>query len=167
MNETIKETIGCDLGDRQSELCILTGSGTEQVLTRPKAVKTTQAGVRGFFEGRARAHVVIEVGTHSRWVSELLEELGHQVTVANPRKVKLIKTWVDDRGGAVKPMAPNLYRAIIDEAHKQNLRVAVGVINRRERSSIGFRLELRVHASPPTVAPTEMPPSTSNSWPVT
>ena len=42
-----------------------------------------------------------------------------------PRRVKLIKTWVDDRGGAVKKMAPELYTAIIDEAHKNNLRVAV------------------------------------------
>ena len=42
-----------------------------------------------------------------------------------PRKVKLIKTWVDDRGGAIKPLSPDLYRAIIDEAHKNNLRVAV------------------------------------------
>jgi imidazolonepropionase-like amidohydrolase len=42
-----------------------------------------------------------------------------------PRKLKLIKTWVDDRGGAIKPLSPELYRAIIDEAHKNNLRVAV------------------------------------------
>jgi len=42
-----------------------------------------------------------------------------------PRKVKLIKTWVDDRLGTVKPLAPELYRAIIDEAHRNNLRVAV------------------------------------------
>ena len=42
-----------------------------------------------------------------------------------PRKLKLIKTWVDDRGGSVKPLAPELYKAIIDEAHKNNLRVAV------------------------------------------
>lgn len=41
------------------------------------------------------------------------------------RKVKLVKTWVDDRGGAVKKLPPNLYGAIIDEAHKQNVRVAV------------------------------------------
>jgi imidazolonepropionase-like amidohydrolase len=41
------------------------------------------------------------------------------------RKVALIKTWVDDRGGAITPLAPHLYRAIIDEAHTQNLRVAV------------------------------------------
>jgi len=42
-----------------------------------------------------------------------------------PRKVTLIKTWVDDRGGAVKPLAPELYTAIFDEAHKHGLRVAV------------------------------------------
>jgi imidazolonepropionase-like amidohydrolase len=42
-----------------------------------------------------------------------------------PRKVKLIKTWVDDRGGAIKPLSRELYRAIIDEAHRNNLRVAV------------------------------------------
>jgi imidazolonepropionase-like amidohydrolase len=41
------------------------------------------------------------------------------------RKVKLIKTWVDDRGGAIQPLAPELYGAIIDEAHRNNLRVAV------------------------------------------
>jgi imidazolonepropionase-like amidohydrolase len=42
-----------------------------------------------------------------------------------PRKVKLIKTWVDDRGGAVKPLTPDLYTAIFDEAHRNGLRVAV------------------------------------------
>ena len=33
---------------------------------------------------------MIEVGAHSRWVSSLLRGLGHQVTAANPRRVKLI-----------------------------------------------------------------------------
>lgn len=42
-----------------------------------------------------------------------------------PRKVKLIKTWVDDRGGTIKKLTPDLYGAIIDEAHKNKLRVAV------------------------------------------
>lgn len=87
MNEGIKETIGCDLGDRQSELCILSDSG--EVISRPK-VKTTLAGFREFFAERAPTHVVIEVGAHSRWVNELLSELGHRVTVADPRKLKLI-----------------------------------------------------------------------------
>ena len=42
-----------------------------------------------------------------------------------PRRVRLVKTWVDDRGGAVKKLTPELYGAIIDEAHKHGLRVAV------------------------------------------
>ena len=41
------------------------------------------------------------------------------------RKVTIIKTWVDDRGGTITPLPPDLYRAIIDEAHRRNLRVAV------------------------------------------
>jgi imidazolonepropionase-like amidohydrolase len=54
-------------------------------------------------------------------------EAGARASVQElvPRKVRLVKTWVDDRGGAVKKMPPELYRAIIDEAHKNNLRVAV------------------------------------------
>jgi len=44
----------------------------------------------GQYFRRAAAHVVIEVGTHSRWVSSQLRELGHRVTVANPRRVQLI-----------------------------------------------------------------------------
>ena len=41
------------------------------------------------------------------------------------RNVRIIKTWVDDRGGTIRKLTPNLYRAIIDEAHRRNLRVAV------------------------------------------
>jgi transposase len=34
--------------------------------------------------------VVMEVGTHSPWVSRLLQLLGHEVLVANARRVRLI-----------------------------------------------------------------------------
>lgn len=80
------DTIGCDLGDKRSELCILVADGT---LQRPEPLATTRAAFTKFFT-RPRAHVVIEVGTHSRWVSEVLQASGHEVTVANPRRLKLI-----------------------------------------------------------------------------
>ena len=38
-------------------------------------------------------------------------------------KVDFIKIWVDDRDGKFKKLTPDLYGAVIDEAHKQNLRV--------------------------------------------
>ena len=34
--------------------------------------------------------VVVEAGTHSAWVSRLLKEVGHEVVIANPRKVQWI-----------------------------------------------------------------------------
>jgi imidazolonepropionase-like amidohydrolase len=39
------------------------------------------------------------------------------------KKVDIIKIWVDDRMGAVKKLAPELYTAVVDEAHKHGLRV--------------------------------------------
>jgi transposase len=35
--------------------------------------------------------MALEVGTHSPWVSRLLKSLGHEVYVANPRQLKLIR----------------------------------------------------------------------------
>jgi imidazolonepropionase-like amidohydrolase len=43
------------------------------------------------------------------------------------RKVDIIKIWVDDRAGKYKKLGPNLYSAIIDEAHKNNLRVTAHI----------------------------------------
>ena len=52
-------------------------------------VRTTEAGLKLRFT-RVAARVVMEAGTHSPWVSRLLEGLGHRVIVANARKVRLI-----------------------------------------------------------------------------
>jgi imidazolonepropionase-like amidohydrolase len=43
------------------------------------------------------------------------------------KKVDLVKIWVDDRNGTVPKLTPELYRAIIDEAHRNGLRVAAHV----------------------------------------
>jgi imidazolonepropionase-like amidohydrolase len=41
--------------------------------------------------------------------------------------VDIVKIWVDDRNGTVPKLPPSLYRAIIDEAHKHNLRAAAHI----------------------------------------
>lgn len=78
-------TIGCDLGDKTSSLFVMEPDGREARAT----IKTTRAAFKTWFT-RAPAHVVVEAGTHSPWVSRLLATLGHTVTVANPRKLQLI-----------------------------------------------------------------------------
>src|SRR5438045_7708506 len=37
-----------------------------------------------------RSRIALEIGTHSPWISRLLSDLGHEVIVANVRKVRLI-----------------------------------------------------------------------------
>ena len=80
-------TVGIDLGDRYSQFCLVDSHGTVIVDGR---LRTTPAALRHYFGGRSPMLVVIEVGTHSPWVSRLLEECGHEVIVANARKVRLI-----------------------------------------------------------------------------
>ena len=53
-------------------------------------VRTTKQGLRRKFEAMAPMRIAIEVGTHSRWVSEVLSECGHEVLTANARKLALI-----------------------------------------------------------------------------
>jgi imidazolonepropionase-like amidohydrolase len=43
------------------------------------------------------------------------------------KKVDLVKIWVDDRNGQYKKLTPELYGAIIDEAHKSGLRVTAHI----------------------------------------
>ena len=54
------------------------------------AVTTREASLRVQFEGKARMRIALEAGTHAAWISRLLVQWGHDVIVANPRKVRLI-----------------------------------------------------------------------------
>jgi imidazolonepropionase-like amidohydrolase len=56
------------------------------------------------------------------WVTTV-EEARKAVDEDAAKKVDIIKFWVDDRLGTVKKLPPELYRAVIDEAHKKGLRV--------------------------------------------
>ena len=81
------ETIGVDLGDRTSQLCVLNREGQ---VTETARIQTTTSSFQRFFGGRSRCRVAIETGTHSPWVSRLLSSLGFEVFVANARKLRLI-----------------------------------------------------------------------------
>jgi len=82
-------TIGMDLGDKASRYCQLDEDG--QVL-QEGSIGTTRRAMTQTFAKMGRCRVAIEVGTHSPWVSRLLQSLGHEVIVANARQVKLIST---------------------------------------------------------------------------
>jgi transposase len=80
-------TIGIDLGDRRSEMSVLDAAGE---VHRRFSVATARAALEKALAQVPPSRIVIEVGTHSPWVSRVLEALGHEVIVANPRRVRSI-----------------------------------------------------------------------------
>src|ERR1700756_1839769 len=82
-----KLTMGLDLGDRNSWYCVLDEAGRIQLEQR---VRTTAKALQEVFGAMPRSRIALEIGTHSPWISRLLSELGHEVIVANARKVRLI-----------------------------------------------------------------------------
>src|SRR5215210_2796808 len=81
-------TAGVDLADKYSYLCLIdTVSG--EVVEEGK-LRTTPEAFRRRFVSEQPLRIAIEAGTHSPWVSRVLEECGHEVLVANARKLRLI-----------------------------------------------------------------------------
>lgn len=85
-------TIGMDLGDRRHVVVVLDGEGKE---IECGSLVNTKDWVKRFFEPYAGATVALEAGTHSAWISRLLEQLGCRVYVGNPRKLRVIWDSVD------------------------------------------------------------------------
>ena len=63
---------------------------SSEVIEEGRLRTTPEALRRRFSSEQQPLRIAIEAGTHSPWVSRLLEECGHDVLVANARKVRLI-----------------------------------------------------------------------------
>jgi transposase len=87
VGEAKRFTIGIDVSDKTSCYCLLDGGGE---IGAEGKVRTTPEAFRQQFGGMAGARIALEAGTHSRWMSELLRECGHEVLVANPRRLRLL-----------------------------------------------------------------------------
>jgi transposase len=81
-------TAGLDLGDKYSYLCLIDTQSGEVV--QEGRLRTTPQAFRRRFSSELPLRIAIEAGTHSPWVSRVLEECGHEVLVANARKLRLI-----------------------------------------------------------------------------
>jgi transposase len=91
--------IGIDVGDRTCQVCVL---GADGAVCETRSVPTTRAALEGRLKTYPTTRVAIEAGTHSAWIYESVTALGHEVIVANPRKVRLISESVrkNDRADA-------------------------------------------------------------------
>ena len=82
------DTIGLDLHQRESQLCILTPEG--EILER--RIVTSRERFTAVLGGRPRARILLEASTESEWVARHLERLGHEVIVADPNFAPMYAT---------------------------------------------------------------------------
>jgi transposase len=92
-------TIGLDVGDRYSYLCVLDAVDT---VVNESRIRTTPVALAQYFSRLPRARVPLEAGTHSSWISRMLEDCGHFVILGNAREVRKIhqSTRKNDRTDA-------------------------------------------------------------------
>ena len=82
-----ERTMGVDLGDQRSAWCLLDQSGE---VMDAGSVETTRAGFGKLLGKLGTSRVVMEVGTHSPWVSRQVTSCGHETIVGNSRKTQAI-----------------------------------------------------------------------------
>jgi hypothetical protein len=87
--ERPKVTAGVDIGDKYSYLCLIDQESGE-VIEEGRLRTNPEAFRRRFASEQPPMRIAIEAGTHSPWASRVLEECGHEVLVANARKLRLI-----------------------------------------------------------------------------
>src|SRR3954463_14857905 len=82
------EHIGIEVHKLESQLCILSASG-EMIERR---IRTQREQFGALLGERAPAKILIEVSTESEWVARCLEQLGHEVVVADPNFAAMYAT---------------------------------------------------------------------------
>ena len=87
MNKNSMFFVGLDLGDKFSYITIVDQDGE---MIEESRLPTSMASFQRKFSTLQPCRIAMEVGAHSRWASHLLKDLGHDVLVANARKLRAI-----------------------------------------------------------------------------
>jgi imidazolonepropionase-like amidohydrolase len=99
-------SLGQDVGDVAFQVRAETIPGAARFFTAGRGITMPEPG-------RTTAPYWIQTAAEGR---KAVQEL-------TAKKVDIVKIWVDDRNGQYKKLTPDLYGPIIDEAHKNKLRV--------------------------------------------
>jgi len=124
-----KLTVGLDVGDRYTQICVLDEDG---MVMEEGRVATSPRAFRQRFAAMPPCRLVLEAGSHSLWAHRLLEQAGHQVIVANPRMLRFIygNTSKNDRADAgylarVGKLDPDLLHPITHRSEETQTHLAL------------------------------------------
>ena len=91
MDKAYYTTIGMDVSDRKTQVCVMAKAGTTPRIVMETTIPTTKDGLAKFLSTQdGAAPVVFETGMHCRWMNEVTEGMGFKVYVANPCRIRMI-----------------------------------------------------------------------------
>ena len=91
MNDEHYTTIGMDVSDRKTHVCVMAKTGATARIVMESTIPTTKDGLAKFLSTQDRAApVAFETGMHCRWMNEVAEGMGFKVYVANPCRLRMI-----------------------------------------------------------------------------
>jgi transposase len=130
-----------DLGKRESQIAIITEAG-ELV---EKRVRKERERLQRLFADRPKARILLEASTISEWVARLLEELGHEVVVADPnyapmyaQRSRRVKTDKRDAQALAEACRLGAYRPAHRTSDEQrHVRAVLGVRDKLVRTRAG------------------------------
>ena len=80
-------TVGLDIGDRYSYFYVIDREGR---YVEDGRIGTTPESIERWCRVMPTARIVVESSTHSPWISRVVRSVGHEVIVANARRLQLI-----------------------------------------------------------------------------
>jgi transposase len=83
------EFIGIDVHKRESQVCVLSEGGEVALEQR---IATRRERLAELLGKRPKARILLKASTESEWVARCLEELGHEVVVADPNFASMYAT---------------------------------------------------------------------------
>ena len=108
----------------------------EETIPGAARLRTAGRGITAPEPGRTEAPYWITSEAEAR---KVVQELA-------AKKVDFVKIWVDDRDGKFKKLTPALYGAVIDEAHKNKLRVTAHLFTLEDAKGLAARGPRRVRS---------------------
>jgi len=140
-------TIGMDLGDKYHIAVIFDVQGNELGVSK---VINTRAGIKKFFTRFEGSTVAIEAGTHSPWISRLLEQKGFSVYVGNPRKLRFIwdsQDKSDERDARMLGMVCRVEPRLLSPLHHRGSQAQADLVMIKSRDMlVKSRAKLINHA---------------------
>lgn len=134
--QTSPRTVGFDLGTRRSAFCVLDEAGE---IEAEGSIAMSRVRVEKFFADQPTSRVVLEASGSSRWTAQIARKHGHEVLIANPRRLHVLTQSYrkSDRNDAFKladlgQVRPRLLNPVYSRGDKAYL----GQMHQRVRSQL-------------------------------